>query len=116
MGDARTFGDHGTEQNWLIGFSKSGLGAQDLLLKHPDLFAAAASWDFPADMDAYDVGSRHPARYRRQLRNGRQLPGQLPPDAELRRTPTRRRSRPRTGSGSAGTRTSRPTSPTTTRC
>jgi Bacterial Ig-like domain/Putative esterase len=44
----------GHEQNWLIGFSKSGQGAQDLILKHPDLFAAAASWDFPADMATYD--------------------------------------------------------------
>jgi predicted transcriptional regulator len=44
----------GTEQNWLIGFSKSGIGGQDLLLKHPDLFQLAASWDFPADMSAYD--------------------------------------------------------------
>lgn len=44
----------GTEQNWLIGFSKSGIGAQDLLLKHPDLFTLAASWDFPADMSSYD--------------------------------------------------------------
>ena len=43
----------GHEQNWLIGFSKSGIGAQDLLLKHPDLFATAASWDFPADMGSY---------------------------------------------------------------
>ena len=44
----------GHEQNWLIGFSKSGIGGQDLLLKHPDLFALAASWDFPADMTTYD--------------------------------------------------------------
>jgi hypothetical protein len=44
----------GTEQNWLIGFSKSGIGTQDLLLKHPDLFSVAASWDFPADMSTYD--------------------------------------------------------------
>ncbi len=44
----------GTEQNWLIGFSKSGIGAQDLILKHPDLFQLAASWDFPADMSSYD--------------------------------------------------------------
>ena len=44
----------GHEQNWLIGFSKSGIGAQDLLLKHPDLFATAASWDFPADMASYN--------------------------------------------------------------
>jgi len=44
----------GTEQHWLIGFSKSGIGGQDLLLKHPDLFTLAASWDFPADMQSYD--------------------------------------------------------------
>jgi len=44
----------GHEQNWLIGFSKSGLGAQDLILKHPDIFALAASWDFPADISSYD--------------------------------------------------------------
>jgi hypothetical protein len=43
-----------TEQNWLIGFSKSGIGGQDLLLKHPDVFTLAASWDFPADMSTYD--------------------------------------------------------------
>jgi hypothetical protein len=43
----------GQEQNWLIGFSKSGIGGQDLLLKHPDVFSVAASWDFPADMTAY---------------------------------------------------------------
>ena len=53
----------GHEQNWLIGFSKSGLGAQDLILKHPDLFALAASWDFPADMSSYD----DPAAIRRLL-------------------------------------------------
>ena len=44
----------GAEQNWLIGFSKSGIGGQDLLLKYPNLFAVAASWDFPADMSSYD--------------------------------------------------------------
>jgi hypothetical protein len=44
----------GPEQNWLIGFSKSGLGGQDLILKHPDIFALAASWDLPADMSSYD--------------------------------------------------------------
>ena len=42
-------------QNWLIGFSKSGIGGEDLLLKHPDIFAVAASWDFPADMATYDA-------------------------------------------------------------
>jgi hypothetical protein len=44
----------GDEQNWLIGFSKSGLGGQAMLLKHPDLFDLAASWDFPADMSDHD--------------------------------------------------------------
>ncbi|HEX6761239.1 MAG TPA: LamG-like jellyroll fold domain-containing protein [Gaiellaceae bacterium] len=44
----------GHEQSWLIGFSKSGIGGEDLLLKHPDVFALAASWDFPADMPSYD--------------------------------------------------------------
>ena len=44
----------GSEQNWLIGFSKSGIGAQTLILRHPDKFTLAASWDFPADMNAYD--------------------------------------------------------------
>ena len=43
----------GHEQNWLIGFSKSGIGGQDLLLKHPDVFTLAASWDLPADMSSY---------------------------------------------------------------
>jgi hypothetical protein len=44
----------GTEQHWLIGFSKSGIGGQTLILRHPDKFTLAASWDFPADMNAYD--------------------------------------------------------------
>ena len=44
----------GSEQHWLIGFSKSAIGAQTLILRHPDKFTLAASWDFPADMSAYD--------------------------------------------------------------
>lgn len=44
----------GSEQVWLLGFSKSGLGAQDLILKHPSVFTLAASWDFPADMTSYN--------------------------------------------------------------
>jgi Putative esterase len=51
----------GHEQNWLIGFSKSGLGGQDLILKHPDLFALAASWDFPAAMASYGGPGADPA-------------------------------------------------------
>ena len=54
----------GHEQHWLIGFSKSGIGATDLILKHPGLFTLAASWDFPADMSAYDqFGSSSASSY-----------------------------------------------------
>ena len=54
----------GPGQNWLIGFSKSGIGGEDLLLKHPDVFALAASWDFPADMATYDqFGSSSASQY-----------------------------------------------------
>jgi Putative esterase len=54
----------GTEQNWLLGFSKSGLGAEGLLLKHPGLFTFAASWDFPADMANYaEFGTISTAEY-----------------------------------------------------
>jgi hypothetical protein len=52
------------KQNWLIGFSKSGIGGQDLILKHPDLFTLAASWDFPADMSSYsEFGADSEAGY-----------------------------------------------------
>ena len=48
----------GTEENLLIGFSKSGYGGLDLLFKHPDVFDAIAAWDFPGDMAAYtDYGA-----------------------------------------------------------
>jgi S-formylglutathione hydrolase FrmB len=50
-----TLSTTGQEQSWLIGFSKSGLGAQDLLLKHPNLFTLAASWDFPAGMATFNA-------------------------------------------------------------
>src|SRR6516162_9289832 len=49
------FATSGTEENLLIGFSKSGYGALDLLFKHPSVFDGAAAWDFPADMAAYDT-------------------------------------------------------------
>lgn len=35
------------EGRLLVGFSKSGWGAWSLLLRHPEKFAAAASWDAP---------------------------------------------------------------------
>jgi hypothetical protein len=54
----------GHEQIWLIGFSKSGIGGQDLILKYPGLFTLAASWDFPADMGSYNgFGSSPAANY-----------------------------------------------------
>jgi hypothetical protein len=47
-----------------MGFSKSGIGGEDLLLKHPDVFSLAASWDFPADMSSYDqFGSSSASNY-----------------------------------------------------
>jgi hypothetical protein len=47
-------GTTGQEQNWLIGFSKSGIGAEDLILNHPSVYTLAAAWDWPADMNSYD--------------------------------------------------------------
>ena len=44
----------GNEPIYLIGFSKSGIGGQDLQFRHPDLFAATASWDAPFAMTDYD--------------------------------------------------------------
>jgi hypothetical protein len=44
----------GSEQTWLLGFSKSGLGGMDLLLKHADIYSIGAFWDWPAEMSAYD--------------------------------------------------------------
>jgi hypothetical protein len=42
----------------LIGFSKSGWGAFTLILRHPDLFQAAAAFDAPLMMDKW----MHPPR------------------------------------------------------
>lgn len=44
----------GKEKNYLIGFSKSGLGGQGLQLRNPSLYAATASWDAPFVMTDYD--------------------------------------------------------------
>ena len=57
----KTLATTGSEQNWLIGFSKSGYGGQDLILRNPNLFTVAASWDFPADMSSYDYYGSSPA-------------------------------------------------------
>ena len=48
------FSTTGTEQNLLVGFSKSGYGALDLELKHPSVFSAVAAFDFPGDMTSYN--------------------------------------------------------------
>jgi hypothetical protein len=48
------FATTGTEQNLLVGLSKSGYGALDLELKHPSVFSAVAAFDFPGDMSSYD--------------------------------------------------------------
>ena len=53
----------GHEQNWLLGFSKSGIGGQGLILNHPDVFTLAASWDFPADMSTYSQYSGSANQY-----------------------------------------------------
>jgi len=39
----------------LLGFSKSGWGAVSLLLRHPDFFGRACSWDAPMMMDQTDL-------------------------------------------------------------
>jgi hypothetical protein len=60
----RNLATTGAEQVWLIGFSKSGIGGQDLILKHPGMFTLAATWDFPADMSSYNqFGSDSAANY-----------------------------------------------------
>lgn len=39
------------EGRFLLGFSKSGWGAWSLLLRHPDVFHKAATWDAPLMLD-----------------------------------------------------------------
>lgn len=39
-------------QRLLIGFSKSGNGVLDLILRHPDVFSSAAAWDSPAQQSS----------------------------------------------------------------
>ena len=38
-------------QRFLIGFSKSGNGVLTLILRHPNMFSAAAAWDAPAQLN-----------------------------------------------------------------
>ncbi len=50
-----TFVTGGVAQRYLIGFSKSGNGALDLILRHPGIFSEAAIWDSPTQLS--DISS-----------------------------------------------------------
>ena len=47
-----TFANGGIPQRFLIGFSKSGNGALDLILRHPGVFNEAAIWDSPTQLSS----------------------------------------------------------------
>lgn len=46
-------GATGFEQHILIGFSKSGIGGQNLILNNPTIWDKCISWDFPTDGDIW---------------------------------------------------------------
>lgn len=48
--------EEGAEGRLLLGFSKSGFGAFSLLMRNPEVFGYAASWDAPLMMTAGDLG------------------------------------------------------------
>jgi putative esterase len=54
VNDLVPFGDRFAKdkqpQRMLIGFSKSGFGALELILRHPSVFSEAAIWDCPAQL------------------------------------------------------------------
>ena len=47
----------------LLGFSKSGFGALTLILRHPDFFGYACSWDAPLMMDRRSFGTFETGRH-----------------------------------------------------
>jgi S-formylglutathione hydrolase FrmB len=66
--DLIPFGDRfaqssATPQRFLIGFSKSGNGVLFLILRHPDVFTAAAAWDSPAQLDDLSAFSALPMNF-----------------------------------------------------
>jgi glucose/arabinose dehydrogenase len=68
LNDLVPFGDslaHGTgiPQRFLIGFSKSGNGALFLILRHPNVFSAAAAWDSPAQQTSLSDFSALPQNF-----------------------------------------------------
>ncbi|MGC2300811.1 MAG: alpha/beta hydrolase-fold protein, partial [Acidobacteriaceae bacterium] len=50
-------------QRYLIGFSKSGTGVLDLILRHPSVFNAAAAWDSPAQQSSLSASSDLPMNF-----------------------------------------------------
>lgn len=55
------------EGRLLLGFSKSGWGAMSLILRHPDVFGHAATWDAPLMFDRFHYGMEAVFGDRRQL-------------------------------------------------
>ena len=71
INDLVPFGDtfvQGTSspQRLLIGFSKSGNGVLDLVLRHPDIFSAAAEWDSPAQQSSVSAFAGLPLNFANQ--------------------------------------------------
>lgn len=46
---SKTQFDYTNEEQWIIGFSRTGYGGADLIMRNPTVFNKAAVWDFPAD-------------------------------------------------------------------
>ena len=67
------------EQNWLIGYSKSGYGGLDLLLPASPYLCARSLLGFPGRY----VELQRVRRLSRFVRDGRQFSNQLPPDPGL---------------------------------
>jgi glucose/arabinose dehydrogenase len=68
LNDLVPFGDtfaQGTDmpQRFLVGFSKSGNGALFLILRHPNVFSAAAAWDSPAQLNDLSSFSALPMNF-----------------------------------------------------
>ena len=89
----------GHEQTWLIGFSKSGIGGQDLILKHPDLFTVGGFMGLPGGYVVIRPVQRVAATYGRMLTSRPTTVSRHPLWM-----PTRGHSRVMTASGSVDTR------------
>ncbi|MFZ0690993.1 MAG: hypothetical protein WAM68_14260 [Acidobacteriaceae bacterium] len=58
-----TFLKGGVTQRYLIGFSKSGNGVLDLILRHPSVFNAGAAWDSPAQQSSLSASFDLPENF-----------------------------------------------------